>query len=114
MCTSIVGDTNPQLTKYVDVAAQGCARFAEILLARTHHHFFNERCSFTLHRLFIVESCNSCHVDEQCVHVLAENVNISAKRAHPSALSHSATPTGLKITFLQPAGISENAGCCLK
>ena len=55
---------------------QGCDGFAEILFARAHHQFFS-------HRLFIVESCNSCHVDNKFVGAPVENVKISAKRAHP-------------------------------
>ena len=45
---------------------------------------FHKRCLFISHRPFIVESCNSCGMDQQFVHVQVENVNISAKRGHPS------------------------------
>ena len=47
----------------------GCAGFGEILLARTHCQFLHKMCSFISHRPSIVESCNSCHVDEQFVHI---------------------------------------------
>ena len=61
---------------------QGCAHFAAILVARTHCQFLHKRCSFISHRPFIVESCNSCRVDDRFVGTPLEKVKISAKRAH--------------------------------
>ena len=68
------------------IFTRGCARFAAILLARSHHQFFHRRCWFISHRLFIVESCNFCHVGDRFVGAPLKNVKISANRAHPCVL----------------------------
>ena len=70
------------VTELVVNGTEGCARFAAILLAGSHCQFLHKRSSFISHRPFIVESCNSCRMDQQFVHVQVENVKISAKRAH--------------------------------
>ena len=62
---------------------QKCACFAEILLACAHQQFFHKRCLFISHRLFIVESFNSC-IDDRFVGVPLKNVKLLAKQAHPS------------------------------
>ena len=56
-----------------------CAGFAAILLVRTHCQFLHKRCSFISHGPFIVESCNSCRVDDK----FARANKMSAKQAHP-------------------------------
>ena len=58
---------------------QECARFAEILLVYAHCQFFHKRCSIISHRPFIVESCNSCRMDNKFVSTPVENIKISAK-----------------------------------
>ena len=59
------------------------------LLARTRHLIFLKIPLFISHRLCIVESCNSCRVDNRFVGVPAKNDKIRPKQAHPC--SHSKT-----------------------